>query len=100
MKIAIFSSWLPIISHENKILADEIGKYLAEKDITVVTGGCSGIPAVCIESAYTHNAKTIGYFPHKNEHDYYDRQHEENTHDIQYYSSAHFIHGFTARSLK
>ncbi len=100
MKIAIFSSWLPQISQENKNLAENIGKYLAEKDITVVTGGCSGIPAICIESAYEYGAKTIGYFPHKDDNDYYDRQHEENTHDIQYYSTAHFIHGFTARSLE
>jgi uncharacterized protein (TIGR00725 family) len=100
MKIAIFSSWLPIVSHENKILAEKIGKYLAKKDVTIVTGGCSGIPAICIESAYAHNARTIGYFPHKNEHDYHDRQHEENTHDIKYYTTAHFIHGFTARSLE
>lgn len=100
MKIAIFSSWLPHMTPENKILAENIGKYLAEKDITVVTGGCNGIPAVCIESAYEHGAKTIGYFPHKDHDDYQDRQHEENTHDIQFYSTAHFIHGFTARSLE
>ncbi len=100
MKIAIFSSWLPQISQENRKLAEKIGNYLAEKDITIVTGGCSGIPAVCIESGYKNNTKTIGYFPHKDHSDYYDRQREENTHDIQYYSTTHFIHGFTARSLE
>lgn len=100
MKIAIFSSWLPQISQENRSLAEKIGKYLAEKDIIVVTGGCSGIPAVCIESAHEHGAKTMGYFPHKDHDDYYDRQHEENTHDIKFYSTAHFVHGFTARSLE
>lgn len=100
MKIAIFSSWSPIVSHKNKILAEKIGKYLAEKNITVVTGGCSGIPAVCIESAYENNAKTIGYFPLKDYSEYRDRQHEENIHNIQYYTTAHFVHGFTARSLE
>lgn len=55
---------------------------------------------MCIESAYEHGAKTIGYFPYKDHDDYQDRQHEENTHDIQYYSTTHFIHGFTARSLE
>jgi hypothetical protein len=100
MKIAIFSSWLPEIKEYNKKIAKEIGKYLAEKDITLVTGGCNGIPAVCIESAFKNNGKTIGYFPHKDQGDYFDRQHEENTHNIQFYSTAHFISGFTARSLE
>ncbi len=100
MKIAIFSSWLPQVSKENKKLAKEIAEYLAEKNITVVTGGCSGIPALCIEEAYRCKTETIGYFPHKDQSDYKDRQHEENTHDIKFYSTAHFIHGFTARSLE
>lgn len=100
MKIAIFSSWLPQVSLENQKLAKNIARYLAGKGITVVTGGCSGIPALCVEEAYKHGAKTIGYFPHKDHNDYKDRQHEENTHDIEFYTTAHFIHGFTARSLE
>ncbi len=100
MKIAIFSSWLPQVTQENQKLAKSIGVYLAEKDITVVTGGCSGIPALCIESAFANKTKTIGYFPHQDQNEYFDRQHEENTHDIQFYSTAHFISGFTARSLE
>jgi uncharacterized protein (TIGR00725 family) len=100
MKIAIFSSWLPEVSKENQLIAKDIARYLAEKSITVVTGGCSGIPALCIEEAYKCGAETIGYFPHKDQDDYKDRQHEENTHDIKFYSTAHFIHGFTARSLE
>ncbi len=100
MKIAIFSSWLPQVNKENQELAKSIARYLAEKDITVVTGGCSGIPALCIEEAHVCGAKTIGYFPHKDHSDYQDRQHEENTHDIKFYSTAHFVHGFTARSLE
>jgi uncharacterized protein (TIGR00725 family) len=100
MKIAIFSSWLPQVSNDNQKLAKDIAQYLAEKNVTVVTGGCSGIPALCIEEVYHCGAKTIGYFPHKDHDDYKDRQHEENTHDIKFYSTAHFIHGFTARSLE
>jgi uncharacterized protein (TIGR00725 family) len=100
MKIAIFSSWLPEVSTENEDVAKDIAGYLAEKNITIVTGGCSGIPAICIEKAYHCGIKTIGYFPHKDHNDYYDRQHEENTHDITFYSTAHFIQGFTARSLE
>lgn len=100
MKIAIFSSWLPDVTQENKKLAHDIGTYLAEQGIEVVTGGCSGIPALCIESAYHTGAKTSGYFPHSNRNEYHDRQHEKNVHDITYYSTAHFITGFTARSLE
>lgn len=100
MKIAIFSSWLLDVTEENKKLAHNIGTYLAEQGIEVVTGGCSGIPALCIESAYHASAKTIGYFPHSDRNEYHDRQHEENVHDIKFYNTAHFIAGFTARSLE
>ena len=100
MKIAIFSSWLPQVSDDNQKLAKDIAHYLVEKGVTVVTGGCSGIPALCIEEAYRCNAETIGYFPHKDQNDYKDRQHEENTHDIKFYTTTHFIQGFTARSLE
>lgn len=100
MKIAIFSSWLPEVTNDNKKLIQEVVSYLCEKNITIVTGGCSGIPALAVEAAHKLGGKTIGYFPHKNKRDYFDRQHEENVHCIDYYSSAHFISGFTARSLE
>jgi len=100
MKIAIFSSWLPEVSESNKTLAQGIAQYLCERNITVVTGGCSGIPGHVIEAVYTCGGTTIGYFPHKNQQEYLDRQHEQNIHSIEYYSTAHFVAGFTARSLK
>ncbi|MFZ4500154.1 MAG: hypothetical protein ACOYMZ_01500 [Minisyncoccia bacterium] len=100
MKIAIFSSWLPEVSEENKNLIKDIVRYLCDRNITVVTGGCSGIPAIAIETAHECGAKTIGYFPLKDQQDYFDRQHEKNIHCIDYYSTAHFIAGFTARSLE
>lgn len=100
MKIAIFSSWLPEVSEENKKIAQNIAQYLSEKNITIVTGGCSGIPAICIEEAFRLGAKTIGYFPHKDQNEYHDRQHEINTHSINFYSTVNFVAGFTARSLE
>jgi uncharacterized protein (TIGR00725 family) len=100
MKIAIFSSWLPEVSEHDKNLIEEIAQYLCEKNITVVTGGCSGIPALAIETTYKCGGKTIGYFPLKDQQDYYDRQHEENIHCIDFYSTTHFVAGFTARSLE
>ncbi len=100
MKIAIFSSWLPEVNEYNQKLAIQIAEYLADKDITVVTGGCSGIPAAVVEAAHNKGVKTIGYFPHKSKEEYHDRQHEKNIHALDYYSTAHFISGFTARSLE
>ena len=100
MKIAIFSSWLPEVNEHNQELAMKIAEYLAEQDITVVTGGCSGIPATIIEAARNKGAQTIGYFPHKSKEEYHDRQHEKNVHALDYYSIVHFISGFTARSLE
>lgn len=100
MKIAIFSSWSHTISDSNKQLAQDIGRYFAEKNITAVTGGCSGIPAIVIESTHQHNGKTIGYFPVRDHGHYTDSQHLENIHDIQFYSQANFVEGFTARSLQ
>jgi len=100
MKIAIFSSWLPMVSEENQKLTQQIAGYLCDKGITVVTGGCSGIPAIAIETVHAMGGKTIGYFPVKDQQEYYDRQHQENIHNIEFYSTAHFIAGFTARSLE
>jgi uncharacterized protein (TIGR00725 family) len=100
MKIAIFSSWLHDVTEKNQSLAKQIAAHLVEKGITVVTGGCTGIPALCIEEAHRLGGKTIGYFPLKDQQDYLDRQHEKNIHRIEFYSTIHFVAGFTARSLK
>ncbi len=99
MKIALFSSWVPEISVENTILVTALAKYLVEKDITVVTGGCSGIPGLAIEVAHRCGGKTIGYFPLESHDEYAGRQHEQNIHCIDFYTETHFIFGFTARSL-
>ena len=90
MKIAIFSSWLPEVTEENKKLARDIGIYLANNNITIVTGGCSGIPALCIESGFKHGAHTVGYFPHEGQNDYQDRQHEENIHNFNTFLDTTF----------
>jgi len=96
MKIAVFSSWFPEVSKENRELAEKIGIYLTQKGVTVVTGGCIGIPSIVIESAHAHGGHTIGYFPNTNEKDHGDIQ---GNHSLTFYSTAHFIAGFTARSL-
>jgi len=97
MKIALFSSWKKEVTEEHNILAQEIAIYLVDKGITVVTGGCIGIPAVCIEKAHALGGETVGYFPNTGEHDHYAI---EGNHDARFYSKKHFVQGFTARSLE
>lgn len=97
MKIAIFSSWRPEVEEENKILAQNIAKYLVSKDITLVTGGCTGIPAICIEEAYKLGGKTIGYFPSNGE---LNQNSIPGNHSLDFYSEINFAQGFTARSLE
>ncbi len=96
MKIAIFSSWLPDVSEQNQKLAKDIVSYLAQKNVSIVTGGCTGIPGLCIEEAYTLGLETIGYFPNKDEIDHFAIN---GNHDPKFYGECHFIQGFTARSL-
>jgi uncharacterized protein (TIGR00725 family) len=97
MKIGIFSSWKKEVTPEHKQIAYEISSYLIEKGITVVTGGCTGIPALCVEKAYECGGKTIGYFPNTGEHDHYTI---DGNHAPEFYTERHFVQGFTARSLE
>jgi len=97
MRIAIFSSWLPEMSNEHKILAQKIGEYLFEKGITVVTGGCTGIPSVVIEKAHELGGNTVGYFPNSGD---FDHCIIDGNHKLEFYTEKCFVKGFTARSLE
>lgn len=96
-KIGIFSSSSREISNENKRLAIEIGKYLSEREIIVVSGGSSGIPGIVIESAYHSGAHTELYSPDKDEKTHNLRK---DNHALNYYKIKRFIPGFTSRSLE
>jgi uncharacterized protein (TIGR00725 family) len=96
MKIAIFSSWKKEVPEKYRIITENIAQYLVSKGVTVVTGGCTGIPSVVIEKAYELGGTTIGYFPNTGEHDHFTI---EGNHDPKFYNERYFVRGFTARSL-
>lgn len=96
MKIAVFSSSVAHVSENNAHIAERVGKYLAEKNITTVTGGCVGIPGVIVQSAFAAGGKTEVFSP-----DCDDAAHAKrhDNLDLNYFKEKHFIPGFTARSL-
>ena len=97
MKLAILGSASDIFSSENKKLCEEVGKYLAEKKITVVSGGSHGLPGLVVKSAFEAGAKTEAYSPDEDE-----QRHQLRADNIslKYFTNHKFIPGFTARSLE
>ena len=97
MKLAILGSASSIVSIENKELCKKVGKYLAQKKITVVTGGSHGIPGFVVRSAFEAGAETEVYSPDE------DRERHQLRSDnisLKYFKNHKFIPGFTARSLE
>lgn len=100
MKIAVFSSASGVMSNENILLAQNIGTYLAEKNIEVITGGCVGLPSIVAQTAFERGGKTIAYYPDVSEIDLVKNR-ELHNNDIQgIYSEKKFYEGFTMRSIK
>lgn len=97
MKLAILGSASDIFSPENEKLCEEVGKYLAEKKITVVSGGSHGIPGLVVKSAFEAGAETEAYSPDEDE-----ERHQLRADNIslKYFKSHKFIPGFTTRSLE
>lgn len=96
MKIAVFGSAKNEIPEYVKIICQDIGKDLAEKGVTVVTGGSSGIPGIIVASAFSSGAETFAYSPDKDEIEHSKRK--DNL-SLDYFKNHKFIPGFTARSL-
>ena len=95
MKIAIIGSAETTKDKNLVSLCGGVGKYLEEKDISILTGGCDGIPGLIVKSCNSKNI--IAYSPDI----------DEDSHNLQndnlnskYFSEMKFIQGFTARSLK
>jgi hypothetical protein len=97
MKLAIFGSASGTISLENQHLCKEIGEYLAQKNITVVTGGSRGVLGLVVQSAFEAGGKTEVYSPDKD-----GGAHElrRDSFSLEYFTSHKFIPGLTARSLE
>lgn len=97
MRLAILGSASDIFSSENEKLCEEIGKYLAEKKITIVSGGSHGIPGLVVKSAFEAGAETEAYSPDDD-----DKQHmlRRDNLSLKYFKNKNFVPGFTARSLE
>ncbi|MGB0925387.1 MAG: hypothetical protein ACPGTS_01620 [Minisyncoccia bacterium] len=100
MKIAVFSSASNIISKENLKLAQNIGEYLAEKKVSVLTGGCVGLPAVVAERAFHTGAETVAYYPDVSEKELLKNIKIHNNDIALHYSEKKFFNGFTNRSIR
>jgi predicted Rossmann-fold nucleotide-binding protein len=65
-KIGIYGS--NVVESEAAVqLAQELGVALAQKDVIVVTGGCSGMPYVVAHAAKQKGAEVWGFTPQRNE---------------------------------
>ncbi|MDF2379675.1 MAG: hypothetical protein P1V18_05690 [Candidatus Gracilibacteria bacterium] len=63
MKIGVYGSAAGIMNDEIKVKAKEIGREIARKGHTIITGGCPGLPHEAILGAYEYGGKCIGYSP-------------------------------------
>lgn len=100
INIAIFSSASLEISEKNILLAKNIGKYLADKNIKIATGGCLGIPSVVAESVFENNGEVIGYYPDLTTKEIFLNRQSHNNDIKDNYSERKFFKGFSNRSVK
>jgi predicted Rossmann-fold nucleotide-binding protein len=100
MKIAVFSSAFNKPSQENILLAERIGLYLAKNKITVLTGGCIGLPSLVAKSAFENGSETIAYYPDISEKELVSNQAIHNNDLSGVYSEQKFYEGFTQRSIE
>lgn len=100
MKIAIFSSASEEMSEENIVLAQNIGKYLAEKAVTVMTGGCLGLPAVVAKVAFENGGETVAYYPDLSERELLMNAQVHNNDLSNVYTHKRFFKGFCYRSVR
>lgn len=100
MKIAVFSSASGNHEQENIKLAEDIGRYLAEKGITVITGGCIGLPAIVAKSAFNNGAETFAYYPDLDERELLMNEQVHNNDLENSYTHKKFFKGFCYRSVR
>ncbi len=61
MKIGIYGSAADDTAEETRAKAFELGKLLAERGHTVITGACKGLPQEAVLGAVSVGGKCIGY---------------------------------------
>lgn len=97
MKISIIGSAEEKQNSKPKKLCKSIGNYLSQKDITLFTGGSSGIPGEIVKACDLNKIKITAYSPDKNKISHNKRFDNLNS---KYFSRIKYIRGFTARSLQ
>ena len=100
LKIAVFSSAYHSPEKEHTQMAVTLGKYLAEKECLVMTGGCIGLPSQVAQSAQNHGAETIAYYPDISEKELIKNQKIHNNDIKGIYSEKKYYEGFTQRSIE
>lgn len=100
MKIAVFSSASREMSDANIKLAENLGHYLVEKDIELITGGCIGLPSIVAKTVFVNGGKTTAYYPDVSEVDLIKNRLLHNNDIEGIYSEKKFYDGFTKRSIK
>jgi hypothetical protein len=63
MKIGVYGSAAGSIPNEVKRSAKEIGRQIARRECTLVTGGCPGLPYDAVLGAHELGGRCIGYSP-------------------------------------
>jgi len=69
-------------------LARELGSVLAQNNVIVVTGGCSGMPYLVAYTAKQQGAEIWGFTPERNEQ---EQQHAYPSDDMTIYDRLFFI---------
>jgi predicted Rossmann-fold nucleotide-binding protein len=86
-KIGVYGS--NITENENAVqLAQELGMLLAQNNIVVVTGGCSGMPYLVAQSAKQRGAEVWGFTPERNEREQHQAYPSD---DITIYDKLFFV---------
>lgn len=100
MNIAVFSSAAGETNEENIHLAQDIGRYLAEKGVTVLTGGCGYLPSIVARSAFSFGGETVAYYPDLSERELLINARVHNNDLENTYTHKRFFKGFMYRSVR
>lgn len=97
IKLAIFSSANDKVSPKLEKKIDKIARYLFSKNIILVTGGSTGVPAGIVETFVELGGQAVMFSPDKTPESHSERF---DNHSLEFYHETIFGKGFTARSLE
>ena len=73
MKVGVYGSAAENAPSHISELAGQVGKEIARRGHTVVTGGCPGLPQQAVLGAYSEGGKCVAYSPAINFNDHVNR---------------------------